>query len=215
MLTSPPNLLTVSRILAVPALVAAFYLPGHWAPWVTCFVFSAAAVTDYLDGYLARSMALHSKLGRCFDPIADKLLVGAAILMLVAHDRAPLFPSLIILCREIVVSGLREFLAELSVGLPVSRLAKWKTGVQMAAIAFLLLGASGPLWLPVAEIGWYGLWLAALLTLVTGYDYLYAAVRHFEAEEDEAPRPMPGKAPPGAVGTARLAAARAKAENVR
>jgi len=215
MLTSPPNLLTVSRILAVPALVAAFYLPGHWAPWVTCLVFSAAAVTDYFDGYLARSWAMQSKLGRCFDPIADKLLVGAAILMLVAHDRAPLFPSLIILCREIVVSGLREFLAELSVGLPVSRLAKWKTGVQMAAIAVLLLGTAGPIWLPVAEIGWYGLWLAALLTLVTGYDYLYAAVRHFAAEEAEAPpaRPIPPQAP--AAGAARLAAARAKAENVR
>lgn len=213
MLTTAPNLLTASRMIAVPALVAAFYLPGHWGPWVTCLVFVLAATTDYFDGYLARSWAQQSKIGRCFDPIADKLLVGAAILMLVAHDRAPVLPALVILCREILVSGLREFLAELSVGLPVSRLAKWKTGVQMTAIGFLLMGTSGPAWLPVVEIGWYGLWLAALLTLVTGYDYLHAAVRHAEAEEARRPPSSPTAAKAAAAPLA--AAARAKAENVR
>ena len=102
-------------------------------------------MTDFFDGYLARSWSMQSQLGRMLDPIADKLLVGAAILMLVHFDRAPILPALVILCREILVSGLREFLAEVQVGLPVSRLAKWKTGVQMIAIGFLLAGSGGAL----------------------------------------------------------------------
>lgn len=178
MLLSAPNLLTASRILAIPAMVAAFYIPGEFGMWATCAIFAAAAVTDYLDGYLARSWSMQSGLGRMMDPIADKLLVGAAILMLVHFDRAPILPALVILCREILVSGLREFLAEVQVGLPVSRLAKWKTGVQMTAIAFLLAGTAAPWWLAADVIGWYGLWLAALLTLITGFDYLYESFRH-------------------------------------
>ncbi len=178
MLTSPPNLLTVARILAVPALAAAFYMPGNLGRWVTCLIFAAAAVTDFFDGYLARSWSMQSPLGRMLDPIADKLLVGAAILMLVHFGRAPILPSLVILCREIIVSGLREFLTELRVGLPVSRLAKWKTGVQMVALTFLLVGTAAPWWLAADQIGWYGLWLAAGLTVVTGLDYLYVGLRH-------------------------------------
>lgn len=99
MLTNPPNLLTGTRILAVPAMVAAFYIPGDFGKWVTCAIFTVAAITDYFDGYLARSWSMQSQFGRMLDPIADKLLVGAAILMLVHFDRAPILPSLIILCR--------------------------------------------------------------------------------------------------------------------
>ena len=175
---NPPNLLTGSRILAIPALVAAFYVPGDFGRWATCVIFTLAAVTDFFDGYLARSWSMQSQLGRMLDPIADKLLVGAAILMLVHFDRAPILPALVILCREILVSGLREFLAEVQVGLPVSRLAKWKTGVQMTAIGFLLAGTAAPWWLFADYVGAYGLWLAAGLTLITGFDYLVVGLRH-------------------------------------
>jgi cardiolipin synthase len=175
---TPPNLLTGARVLAVPAMVAAFYLPGALGKWVTCAIFTVAAVTDYFDGYLARSWSMQSPFGRMLDPIADKLLVGAAILMLVHFDRAPTLPALIILCREILVSGLREFLAEAQVGLPVSRLAKWKTGVQMVAIGFLIVGTAAPEWLHADYVGSSGLWFAAGLTLVTGFDYLLVGLRH-------------------------------------
>ncbi|MGI9499517.1 MAG: CDP-diacylglycerol--glycerol-3-phosphate 3-phosphatidyltransferase [Geminicoccaceae bacterium] len=178
MLTGTPNLLTVGRVLAVPALALAFYLPGDIGMWTTCVIFSVAAITDFFDGYLARSWSMQSSFGRMLDPIADKLLVGAAILMLVHFDRAPILPSLVILCREIIVSGLREFLAELRVGLPVSRLAKWKTGVQMTALGFLMAGTAAPWWTFADQIGWYGLWLAAGLTVITGLDYLNIGLRH-------------------------------------
>jgi cardiolipin synthase len=178
MLTSTPNLLTVSRIGCIPVLVAVFYVDGDWARYVACAVFALAATTDYVDGYLARNWQQQSLFGRWLDPVADKLLVASAVIMLVGFDRAPLVPSLVILLREITVSGLREYMAEVSVGLPVSRLAKWKTAVQMTAIGFLLVGSAGPGWLPVHAIGWWGLWLAAVLTLVTGWDYLQAGLRH-------------------------------------
>jgi cardiolipin synthase len=185
MLTSTPNLLTVSRIGCIPLLVAMFYVDGDWARYVACAIFAIAATTDYVDGYLARNWQQQSLFGRWLDPVADKLLVASAVVMLVGFDGAPLLPSLIILLREITVSGLREYMAEVSVGLPVSRLAKWKTAVQMAAIGFLLVGDAGPAWLPVEAIGWWGLWLAAVLTLVTGWDYLQAWLRHML----EPPRP--------------------------
>jgi cardiolipin synthase len=181
MMTNPPNLLTVSRIAAVPALVAAFYIDGNFGKWTTCTIFTLAAITDFFDGYLARSWSMQSPLGRMLDPIADKLLVGAAILMLVHFDRAPILPALVILCREILVSGLREFLAQVQVGMPVSRLAKWKTGVQMTAIGFLLAGSAAPWWLFADQVGFYGLWLAAALTLITGFDYLMVGLRHSSA----------------------------------
>jgi cardiolipin synthase len=185
MLANPPNLLTGARVLAVPAMVAAFYIPGAVGKLVTCAIFTVAAVTDYFDGYLARSWSMQSPFGRMLDPIADKLLVGAAILMLVHFDRAPILPSLIILCREILVSGLREFLAEAQVGLPVSRLAKWKTSVQMLAIAFLIAGTAAPWWLYAEYVGTGGLWLAAGLTLVTGFDYLMVGLRHSTSPPSE------------------------------
>lgn len=187
-----PNLLTVGRIACIPVLVGMFYLDGEWARWTACLLFVLAATTDYVDGYLARNWQQESLLGRWLDPVADKLLVGSAVLMLVGSDQAPLLPSLIIVLREITVSGLREYMAEVSVGLPVSRLAKWKTAVQMTAIAFLLLGDAGPGWLPVKAIGWWGLWVAALLTLVTGWDYLQAGLRHMLHASQPA-RPVAGR----------------------
>ncbi len=180
-LTSLPNLLTLSRILAIPVVVATFYVEGDYARWFACALFSAAGVTDWLDGHMARRWAQQSELGRFLDPIADKLLVAAVLFMLVAKNRlseAAVLPALVILCREILVSGLREYLAELRVGLPVSKLAKWKTAIQMVAIGFLIVGDAGPAFLPVEGIGETLLWIAALLTLVTGDDYLRAGVAH-------------------------------------
>jgi cardiolipin synthase len=133
-----PNLLTLSRILVIPPMVAAFYLDRDWANIIACILFVGASITDFFDGYVARSWQQQSDIGRFLDPVADKLLVAAAILMLVAFDRLHDFQvlaALVILCREILVSGLREFLAEIRVGMPVTRLAKWKTGIQMVAIA--------------------------------------------------------------------------------
>lgn len=181
MLTSLPNLLTLSRIAVLPLLVGAFYLDSPWSNMVACAVFAGASLTDYLDGWLARTYQQTSSLGRFLDPVADKIMVAVALMMLVADARITglmVLPALVILCREILVSGLREFLAELQVGLPVSRLAKWKTAIQMIAISFLLLGDAGPGWLPVTPIGEISLWLAAGLTLFTGYDYLRAGLRH-------------------------------------
>ena len=181
-LTSLPNLLTLSRILAIPVVVASFYVQGDYARWFACALFSAAGFTDWLDGHMARRWAQQSELGRFLDPIADKLLVAATLFMLVAKGRFisewALLPALVILCREILVSGLREYLAELRVGLPVSKLAKWKTAIQMVSIGVLIVGNAGPAILPVAAIGEMLLWVAALLTLVTGYDYLRAGLAH-------------------------------------
>jgi CDP-diacylglycerol---glycerol-3-phosphate 3-phosphatidyltransferase len=182
-LTSLPNLLTLSRILAIPVVVATFYVHGDFARWFACALFSAAGVTDWLDGHMARRWEQQSELGRFLDPIADKLLVAATLFLLVAFDRlsrAAFLPALVILCREILVSGLREYLAELraGVGLPVSKLAKWKTAIQMVAIGVLIVGEAGPAFLPVAAIGEMLLWIAALLTLVTGYDYLRLGLAH-------------------------------------
>jgi cardiolipin synthase len=181
-LPSLPNLLTLSRILAIPVVVASFYVSGDYARWFACALFSAAGVTDWLDGHMARRWAQQSELGRFLDPIADKLLVAATLFMLVAKGRLSaewaLLPALVILCREILVSGLREYLAELRVGLPVSKLAKWKTAIQMVAIGVLIVGNAGPALLPVVAIGESLLWVAALLTLVTGYDYLRAGLAH-------------------------------------
>jgi CDP-diacylglycerol---glycerol-3-phosphate 3-phosphatidyltransferase len=180
-LTSLPNLLTLSRILVIPIVVATFYVTGDPARWFCCVLFSAAGVTDWLDGHVARRWEQQSEIGRFLDPIADKLLVSATLFMLTVTARLPVqavLPALVILCREILVSGLREYLAGLSVGMPVSRLAKWKTFIQMMAIGWLIVGDSGPSTLPTVAIGETLLWVAALLTLVTGYDYLRAGLLH-------------------------------------
>lgn len=181
--TSLPNLLTYGRIAAVPVLVLVITLvEGDAARWTAFGIFVVAAVTDWLDGYLARAWEQQSALGRMLDPIADKLIVGATLLMLV-HDRTidgyTVWAAAIILCREILVSGLREFLAELQVKVHVTQLAKWKTGLQMVALALLLAGPAADKVVPyVTNAGLTMLWVAAILTLVTGFDYLKAGIRH-------------------------------------
>lgn len=167
-----PNYLTYFRIAVIPLLIVAFYLPGRWTEIVCAAMFALASITDWLDGYVARLWDVQSNIGRFLDPIADKLLVATALILLVAYHRADALPAIAIMCREILVSGLREFLAEIRVSVPVSRLAKWKTAVQMAAIFCLLLGS------PVAALGEFMLWLAAILTLVTGYIYLKTGLKH-------------------------------------
>ncbi|HEY8290675.1 MAG TPA: CDP-diacylglycerol--glycerol-3-phosphate 3-phosphatidyltransferase, partial [Acetobacteraceae bacterium] len=172
MLTDLPNLLSLSRIAAIPLLVVLVALHTPMADFAACILFSAAAITDYFDGRLARSRRQQSDLGRMLDPIADKLLVGAALMMLVGQNRLSaygLYPAIVIMLREILVSGLREYLAGIRIGLPVTRLAKWKTGFQMGALGTLLAGDTtaaliGLPWLPVSAIGEAMLWGAAALT---------------------------------------------------
>ncbi|MBL6936153.1 MAG: CDP-diacylglycerol--glycerol-3-phosphate 3-phosphatidyltransferase [Alphaproteobacteria bacterium] len=196
MITTLPNLLTLSRIAVIPILVGLFFLDGAAPRWVALGLFALAGATDFFDGYLARTRGQYSALGQFLDPVADKVLISAVILMLVAFDRISgltVLPALVILVREIMVSGLREFLAELRVGVPVSRLAKWKTTIQMLALGFLIVGDASPDWIPAILIGDIGVWLAAGITLVTGYDYLQAGLRHMlDAKEDvsvgDAPR---------------------------
>jgi len=181
MLMTLPNLLTFSRILIIPVLVALLYATAPWASWLALAVFVAAALTDWLDGFFARRRRQVSPLGRFLDPIADKLLVAAVVVMLVASERVTglvVLPALVILCREILVSGLREYLAEIQVEMPVSRLAKWKTAVQMGALALLILGDAGPAGAALRLLGEIGLWIAGGLTVVTGWDYLSRGLRH-------------------------------------
>lgn len=181
MLTSLPNLLTLSRIIVLPVIVGLLYWTAPWASWIALAVFVVASVTDWLDGYFARLWNDVSPLGRFLDPIADKLLVAAVIVMLVASERVTglvVLPALVILCREILVSGLREYLAEIRVPMPVSRLAKWKTALQMVALGVLIVGESGPAGVPLRLIGEVGLWIAGGLTLLTGYDYLIRGLHH-------------------------------------
>jgi CDP-diacylglycerol--glycerol-3-phosphate 3-phosphatidyltransferase/cardiolipin synthase len=180
--TSLPNLLTYGRIAAVPLMAAAFLLvEGDDRRWLAFGIFVAASLTDWLDGYLARIWKQQSALGRMLDPIADKLLVGTAIILLVHDgtiDKVTVWAAMIILAREILVSGLREFLAELNVRVHVSRLAKWKTTLQMVALGVLLAGPAGEAMVSgVLAAGGALLWVSALLTLWTGTGYLRAAVR--------------------------------------
>ena len=184
--TSPlslPNILTYGRIAAVPVVVVCLFPPAEpWVRWIAFVAFAAAAITDYFDGYLARAWGQQSSLGRMLDPIADKLLVSACLLMLAADGTIrswSLWAAIVILCREILVSGLREFLAELRVSVPVTRLAKWKTTVQLLAVGFLLAGPAGETILPgTTEFGLVLLWVSAVVTLYTGYDYFRSGVRH-------------------------------------
>ena len=182
-LTSLPNILTYGRIVAVPVLVAMlFFSDKASARWMAFAVFVVASLTDWLDGYLARIWEQQSALGRMLDPIADKLLVGATLLMLV-YDQTiagvSILAAVIILSREILVSGLREFLAELNVKILVTQLAKWKTTAQFVALALLLAAPAAASFFPQASnLGLLILWISAILTLYTGYDYLKAGIRH-------------------------------------
>ncbi len=184
---SLPNLLTYGRVAAVPVVVGClFWSDIAWMRWVALSVFIAAGITDFLDGYLARVLSQQSALGQMLDPIADKLLVAAVLMMLVADHTIvsySLSAAIIILCREILVSGLREFLAELKVSIPVSRIAKWKTTLQLVALGFLIAGPAGDEVLPgTTLIGLTLLWISALLTLYTGWDYLKAGLKHMGVE---------------------------------
>jgi cardiolipin synthase len=196
---SLPNILTYARIGAIPVVVGCVFAQSImdgplWLRWVALAVFVAAGVTDYLDGYYARIWDQHSAFGRMLDPIADKLLVASCLLMLAAESSIhgwTLWAAIVILCREILVSGLREYLAELRVSVPVTQLAKWKTTVQLVAIGFLLAGEAGDeevskmlgrTTTAITEVGIGLLWISALVTLYTGWDYFRAGVRHLIEE---------------------------------
>lgn len=186
MLNTLPNLLTLSRIVAMPLIVATFYLDAPAGPWIGCAIFAVAGFTDWLDGRLARAWQQQSEWGKFLDPIADKVLVAATLLMLTATQRISdwtVLPAVVILSREILVSGLREHLAGIRVKLPVSSLAKWKTAMQLVAIGVLLVGDSAPEILHAKFLGEGLLWVAAALTIVTGYQYLHAGIVHVNVEE--------------------------------
>jgi cardiolipin synthase (CMP-forming) len=179
--TTLPNLLTFMRIALIPVVVGLFYFDRPLSNWLAAFFFILACITDYLDGYFARALKQTTRFGIFLDPVADKLLVAAILLMLVGFGRIQglsLIPAVIILCREILVSGLREFLAEAHVSVPVTKLAKWKTAIQMGALSFLIIEHIPGFPIPIDEIGILGLWVAALLTLITGFDYLRAGLKH-------------------------------------
>src|SRR5262249_27103821 len=182
-----PNILTYGRIAAVPVVVGCMYWSGIldgglWPRWVALAVFIAAAITDILDGYLARSWDQQSALGRMLDPIADKLLVSSSLLMLAAVDTIrgwSLLAAVVILCRQILVSGLREYLAALRVSVPVTLLGEWMTTALLVGVGFLLGGVAGDVVVPViTSIGLSLLWLSSIVTLYTGYDYFRAGLRH-------------------------------------
>ena len=184
-----PNLLTLSRILAVPILVFLLWRPTPIDYAVTFVLYCVVGITDYFDGYLARAQGQISRLGQFLDPIADKIMVAAVIVMLVSqrnHSGDPVIhsfhivPALVILLREIIVSGLREFLAPLNISMPVSQLAKWKTTFQLVSLGALILGGAFPGAPWVHQVGLASLWVAAGLTLVTGYDYLRIGLKHMD-----------------------------------
>ncbi|MDD3668898.1 MAG: CDP-diacylglycerol--glycerol-3-phosphate 3-phosphatidyltransferase [Alphaproteobacteria bacterium] len=175
-----PNVLTMGRIWAIPVIVLTMFSTSLFWTWVGVVLFALAGITDYMDGYLARHLGQLSRFGRVLDPIADKLLVGAVLLMLAYTGRLEhwgILPAVIIMCREILVSGLREFLAEIKVGCPVTRLAKWKTACQMFALPFLMAGAHYP---ALHISGLVLIWIAAILTVVTGYDYWKSGRKYME-----------------------------------
>ena len=191
---SLPNILTYARIAAIPVVVGCIFAQSIldyplWLRWLALALFIAAGVTDYLDGYYARIWDQHSAFGRMLDPIADKLLVASCLLMLAADSSIhgwTLWAAIVILCREILVSGLREYLAALRVSVPVTKLAKWKTTIQLVAIGFLIAGEAGEVVLPgTTLIGIVLLWLSAIFTIYTGWDYFRAGIHHL-IKEDEA-----------------------------
>ncbi|MGE5721385.1 MAG: CDP-diacylglycerol--glycerol-3-phosphate 3-phosphatidyltransferase [Sphingomonadales bacterium] len=178
------NILTLSRILAVPILVALLWPVGGWFDYALAFaLYCLMGITDYFDGYVARAKGTVSRLGVFLDPIADKIMVASVIVMLVfirTIDSYHVIAGLVILLREITVSGLREYLAGLQISLPVSALAKWKTTFQLVALGALILGGAMPQWPWVHQTGILSLWAAALLTLVTGWDYLRVGLKHMD-----------------------------------
>ena len=193
MLSKIPNILTIGRIIIVPFFVLAFYLPGFYGDLTACVLFVIASFTDFLDGMLARMMREESKLGELLDPIADKIIVATALILLVMSGTIrhyEVIAAIIILTREILISGLREFLARGQIKLPVTNLAKLKTFLQMVAIALLLTGETGNKILNFQDynaqtIGIILLWLSAFLTLYTGYEYLRKGIDHAMSEDNK------------------------------
>jgi CDP-diacylglycerol--glycerol-3-phosphate 3-phosphatidyltransferase/cardiolipin synthase len=178
-----PNILTLSRIFAVPILVFLLWSPTRFEYALAFALYALMAITDYFDGYLARAQGTVSKLGVFLDPIADKIMVAAVIVMLIfTRDVAGLdaIAALVILLRELAVSGLREFLAGLRVSVPVSKLAKWKTTFQLVSLGAIILGGAMPHWAWIRSVGLFSLWAAAALTLITGWDYLRVGVKHMD-----------------------------------
>lgn len=177
-----PNILTMSRIVVIPVLVASFFMEQPLGSHIAFITFGLAGITDFFDGYLARATGSVSKIGQFLDPIADKLMVGAVIIMLVFAgwvNGIHVIAAVIIMCRELLVSGLREFLAGIQVSVPVTMLAKWKTTVQMLALGSLVWSKGAIAFsIPAQEIGIVALWIAAVLTLYTGLDYLRVGLKH-------------------------------------
>ena len=188
-----PNTLTIGRIILVPIFVVSFYLPGFLGDLIPFFIFVLASFTDFLDGLLARLYKEESKLGELLDPIADKIIVAAALVLLVMNDTISnyeVIAAIIILTREILISGLREFLAKSQISMPVTGLAKFKTFIQMFAIALLLTGDSGNKVINFQDynaqtVGIILLWLSAFLTLFTGYDYMRKGIDHAMSEDNK------------------------------
>lgn len=176
-----PNFLTYSRIAVIPVFMLMFWWEHSLSHWIATGIFLYASITDFLDGYFARAWKATSSLGRFLDPIADKLLVATALLLLVKEHRVDVIPAIAIVCREILVSGLREFLAELRISVPVSQLAKFKTSAQLVAITLLLIAPALPVWTSAQTVGDVLLWIAAALTLLTGYIYLKTGISHLAA----------------------------------
>ncbi|HBO49622.1 MAG TPA: CDP-diacylglycerol--glycerol-3-phosphate 3-phosphatidyltransferase [Alphaproteobacteria bacterium] len=180
-----PNILTISRIVVIPLIFMSIYFTSYAWAMLAGILFVAASITDYLDGYLARAWNETSAFGRLLDPIADKLLVATALVVILAKPNMyslniTIIPAFVILCREILVSGLREFLREVNVGLPVTKLAKWKTAFQMTALAMMLFK---DLWIGWSYTGEFLLWVAAALTFITGYQYYQKSLDYVKAEE--------------------------------
>lgn len=182
-----PNLLTISRIAVIPLIFISIYFTSFFWAMLAAILFVAASITDYFDGYLARAWNETSAFGRLLDPIADKLLVATALVVILVKDDMHSFsltiiPAFVILCREILVSGLREFLREVNVGLPVTRLAKWKTGFQMTALSMMMFRE---LWIGWSYLGEFLLWVAAVLTFITGYQYYQKSLDYIRDEENK------------------------------
>ena len=192
MILNAANTLTLFRIVLIPVIVALFYIPTAEAAWVAVAVFTLGAVTDFFDGYVARSLNQVSAFGRFLDPIADKLIVTVTLFLIVAFDRLEglwILPALIILVREILIAGLREFLGPYNVTVPVSKLAKYKTTVQMVVLAFLIAGEHGEMLIPYAnEIGHYGIIIAMLLTVYTGWTYLKVGFKTIQKIDQRKPK---------------------------
>lgn len=176
-----PNILSIARLALLPVIIWLFFMEAHWgakAVWLCFILYAIGAITDWLDGYLARKMKIVSDFGTFFDPISDKIFVASMLVLLVGFERLPglwMVPVLVILAREFLISGLREYLGPRNIQVPVMKLAKWKTAVQMIAIGLLVIGPYAPYTL---ESGRWGLAIAALLTVITGWGYMKAGLDH-------------------------------------